>query len=216
MNTYIQKYTVNLYAEFDFLLDENYEVGATYQDYISGKWVLLSNEQLTFREAHPDASVQEVFEMKLNEAPEPPVPPVPDNLNTAKQQKLAEIKAQDEFSNKFFVSVLSCGVEVANQELWIDKDLRNSLLNMTLPALQSDGETATKLWTTGTPPQFIEVPISWAMDKLPYVEIYAKRTYDLRASNEAAVYTATTIEEVTAIDVKAGFPLFLTFELNID
>ena len=107
-------------------------------------------------------------------------------------------------------------MEVANQELWIDKDLRNSLLNMALPGLLSDGETPTKLWTSGTPPQFIEVPISWAMDKLPYVEIYAKRTYDLRANNEVAVYVATTIEEVIAIDVKASFSLFLTFELNLE
>ena len=92
----------------------------------------------------------------------------------------------------------------------------NSSYSITLPALQSDGETKTKLWTTGTPPQSIEVPISWAMEKLPLLEIYAKRTYDRRASNEAATYAATTVEEIQAINVKADYPNFLTFELNLD
>ena len=54
------------------------------------------------------------------------------------------------------------------------------------------------------------------MEKLPLLEIYAKRTYDRRASNEAAAYAATTVEEIQAIDVKADYPHFLTFELNLD
>ncbi|RHO68307.1 hypothetical protein DW083_15995, partial [Parabacteroides sp. AF48-14] len=76
--------------------------------------------------------------------------------------------------------------------------------------------TKTKLWTTGTPPQSIDVPISWAMKYLPYLEIYAKRTYDRRASNEAAAYAATSEAELAQIDVKANYPHFLTFELNLD
>ena len=35
-------------------------------------------------------------------------------------------------------------------------------------------------------------------------------------ANEAAVYAATTVEEIEAINVKANYPLFLTFELNLD
>ena len=154
--------------------------------------------------------------MELIPEPEQPAVPEPDELSIALQAKLQEIADQDAFSNKFFVSVTRGGIEVANQELWIGKDLRNSLYSITLPALQSDGETTTKLWTTGTPPQAIEVPISWAIKYLPYLEIYAKRTYDCRARNEAAAYAATTVEEIQAIDVKADYPYFLTFELNLD
>ena len=197
-------------------LPDSYNVGTTLEDYDNGAFLQLSDNQVAFHEAHPDASPIECWNMEIPSSPEPEPVPKPDALAIARQEKLQEIADQDEFSNKFFVSVTQGGVEVANQELWIDKDLRNSLYSITLPALQSDGETKTKLWTTGTPPQSIEVPISWAMEKLPLLEIYAKRTYDRRASNEAATYAATTVEEIQAIDVKADYPHFLTFELNLD
>lgn len=195
----------------------------TWDDFINNDvaWLELSTEQVLFYRSNPDATPAEVYKMQLPPEPVDPEPapvptPLPNTLEEARQAKLIEIREQDEFSNKFFVSVLSGGVEIANQELWIDKDLRNSLYSITLPALQSDGEITTKLWTISTPPQSIDVPITWAMEKLPLLEIYAKRTYDRRASNEAAVYAATTVEEISLIDVKADYPLFLTFELNLD
>lgn len=219
MNTYINREINGAYTELPFLLDENYNQGTTWNDYETGvpaPWVLLTPDQVAFRTAHPDSSIQEIFEMKQADPVVPDLPEPDSELEQARRAKLAEIKVQDEFSNKFFVSVTTGGVEIANQELWIDKDLRNSLYSITLPALQSDGETTTKLWTIGIPPQSIDVPISWALKYLPYLEIYAKRTYDLRASNEAATYTATTVEEIVQIDVKANYPHFLTFELNLD
>ena len=211
---YIQKNQGFYFSEV--LLGDTYKTGTTLEDYEQGAFLLLSDDQVAFHEAHPNGSPLEVWDMALTPTPEPEPVPEPDSLVIARQIKLQEIADQDAFSNKFFVSVTLGGVEVANQELWIDKDLRNSLYSITLPALQSDGETKTKLWTTGTPPQSIEVPISWAMEKLPLLEIYAKRTYDRRASNEAATYAATTVEEIQAIDVKADYPHFLTFELNLD
>lgn len=214
---YINKEAETIYVELEYLLDEesNY-IGSTWDDYLNGAWILLSDEQVAFHEAHPDASQLEVWNMEFTPIPEPEPTPEPAALEIARQAKLSEIREQDAFSNKFFVSVTSGGAEVANQELWIDKDLRNSLYSITLPALQSDGETTTKLWTTSTPPQSIDVPITWAMEKLPLLEIYAKRTYDRRASNEAAVYAATTVAEIAQVDVKADYPHFLTFELNLD
>lgn len=211
---YIQKQIG--FFEQEEILPDSYNVGKALADYENGAFLLLSDEQVAFHEAHPEASLLEVWNMELTPTTEPEPVPEPDELVAARQQKLHEIAEQDAFSNKFYVSVTSGGVEVANQELWIDKDLRNSLYSITLPSLQSDGETMTKLWTTSTPPASIDVPIVWALDKLPLLEIYAKRTYDLRASNEAAVYAAASIEELAQIDVKANYPKFLTFELNID
>lgn len=219
MNTYVNREVNGSYADFPFQLDENYQQGTTWTEYINGvpaPWVLLSSEHLAFRETHPEASVQEVFEMKLNEEPEPPIPPVENELEVVKQQRLAEIKAQDEFSNKFFVSVTSGGIEIKNEELWISSGLRTTLLNSTLPALILDNETWATLWTEDVPRKEIRVPIEWAMRNIPLLEIYAKRTYDRTARNQNAVDAATTIEELVSIDVKADYPKFLTFELNLD
>ena len=44
----------------------------TYEDYLAGGWVELSDEQLAFRDGNPNASVKEIIEMEL--APLPPEP----------------------------------------------------------------------------------------------------------------------------------------------
>ena len=90
MNIYIQKDTTTIYVELDFLLDENsYEIGTTWEDYKNGKWVLLSEEQVAFREENPDASAEEVFNMELN--PELPGPTPEELLKQAKNNKIAEL-----------------------------------------------------------------------------------------------------------------------------
>lgn len=198
------------------ILPDSYRKGASLEDYESGAYLLLDAEQERFHVDHPDASQVECWNKKIASKQEQIPESVPDKVEIARQWKLCEIEAQDGFSNKFFISVIQGGREIANRELWLDKNLRNSLYSITLPALQANGETNTRLWTDTTPPQPIEVPVAWAMEKLPLLEVYAKRTYDLRAGNEAAVYAATTVEEIQAIDVKAGYPPFLTFELNLD
>ena len=178
----------------------------TWEDFIDNNvaWLKLSDEQELFYSNHPDATPEEVYNMQLTPEPIEPDPeptPEPDVLILARQSKLQEIADQDAFSNKFFVSVSMGGVEVANQELWIDKDLRNSLYSITLPALLSDGETTTKLWTTGTPPESLDVPIPWAMEKLPLLEIYAKRTYNRR--RDSSNRRKSELSEVFDIRIKS-------------
>lgn len=196
--------------------NDSYKVGATLEDYDNGAFLLLSDEQLAFHEANPDASPVEVWNMEIPSVPEPPVVPEPEALVIARQAKLAEIEAQDKFSEKFFVMITRGGVEIANVELWANSALRTSLISSTLPAEASDGKTTTTLWSTTTPSQPLEVPISWAKKNLLTLEIYAKRTYDLMQINKNATLAATTVEEIEAIEVKADYPHFLTFELNLD
>lgn len=219
--TYINKDAETIYVELDAPLDQdNNQIGSTWEDYIDGAWLLLNDEQVAFHDANPDASVEEIFNMQLAPDPEEPDPtpiPDPDPLFSARQAKLEEIRIQDKFSEKFFVSVTSGGVEVANYEMpWIERGLRSSLLNTTLPSLLSDGITIKKFWTNTVPSECIDAPISWVEENLPLLEIYATRTWDLMKANEAAAYAATTVEEIAQIDVKADYPLFLTFELNLD
>ena len=161
--TYITKRNKLTYIGLDDLLDPSCnDIGESYLDFLAGKWVLLSEEQVLFKEEHPNATIREVLDMKIAERePEPSQAEVieAEVFNRAKDRKLDEIRAQDDKSNKFFISVISEGKEVANSTFWMDKDLRNSLLNVTLPALQQNGDTTTKLWSNTTPPTSIEVPI---------------------------------------------------------
>lgn len=211
---YIQKNQGFYFSEV--LLGDTYKTGTTLEDYEQGAFLLLTDNQVAFHEAHPDASPIECWNMEIPSSPEPEPVPEPDALVIARQAKLAEIEAQDKFSEKFFVMITQGGVEIANVELWANSALRTSLLGSTLPAEASDGKTTTTLWSTTTPSQPIEVPISWAKKNLLTLEIYAKRTYDLMQINKNATLAATTVEEIQAIDVKADYPHFLTFELNLD
>ena len=217
--TYITKRNNLTYIGLNDLLDpSSNDIGESYLDFLAGKWVLLSEEQVQFKEEHPDATIREVLDMKIAEKePEPSQAEVieAEVFNRAKDRKLDEIRAQDATSNKFFISVISEGKEVANSEFWMDKDLRNSLLNVTLPALQQNGDTTTKLWSNTIPPTSIEVPIDWALNCIPIVEVYAKKTYDLMQGNIANVYAAKTVDEINSIDVEDGYPSYITFELNL-
>lgn len=217
--TYITKRNKLTYIGLDNLLDPSCnDIGESYLDFLAGKWVLLSEEQVLFKEEHPNATIREVLDMKIAERePEPSQAEVieAEVFNRTKDRKLDEIRAQDSHSNKFFISVVSEGKEVSNNEFWMDKDLRNSLLNVTLPALQKNGDTTTKLWSNTIPPTSIEVPIDWALNCIPVVEIYAKKTYDMTQGNIAKVYAAKTVDEINSIDVESGYPPYITFELNL-
>lgn len=198
------------------VLPDSYKVGTALEDYENGAYLLLSGEQVDFHESHPDASPLQVWNMEIPSTPEPEPVPEPDALEIARQAKLQEIADQDKFSEKFFVMITQGGIEIANVELWANSALRTSLISSTLPAVASDGKTTTTLWSTTTPSQPLEVPIDWAKKNLLTLEIYAKRTYDLMQINKNATLAATTVEEIAQIDVKANYPHFLTFELNLD
>lgn len=217
--TYITKKNRLTYIGLNDLLDpSSNDIGESYLDFLSGKWVLLSEDQVQFKEEHPDATIREVLDMKISEKePEPSQAEVIESevFNRAKDRKLDEIRAKDSQSNKFFISVISEGKKVANSEFWMDKDLRNSLLNVTLPALKQNGDTTTKLWSNTIPPASIDVPIDWALNCIPVVEIYAKKTYDVMQGNIAKVYAAKTVDEINSIDVESGYPPYITFELNL-
>lgn len=217
--TYITKKNKLTYIGLNDLLDPSCnDIGESYLDFLAGKWVLLGEDQAQFKKDHPEATIKEVLDMKIAEKePEPSQTEVieAEVFNRAKDRKLDEIRAQDSQSNKFFISVISEGKEVTNSELWMDKDLRNSLLNVTLPALQQNGDTTTRLWSNTIPPTSIEVPIDWALNCIPVVEIYAKKTYDMTQGNIAKVYAAKTVDEINSIDVESGYPPYITFELNL-
>ncbi len=71
MVTYIQKYCKE-YIELELELNtEIYSIGSTIEDYKNGKWIKLTDEQLQFRQNNPEASKEEVINMKITPEPQP-------------------------------------------------------------------------------------------------------------------------------------------------
>lgn len=80
METYIRKNIAGYYAEFPEPIDPVYwngKIGTTWQDFEDGKWLHLSAAQVDFRNAHPEASVKEVWDMQIV-PPEPTPTPTPE------------------------------------------------------------------------------------------------------------------------------------------
>ena len=75
MKTYIHKSSIEPIQIED--IGREVFIGETWQDYLDGKWVELSEQQLAFRDEHPEASIKEVFDMQMTPPPEPPEQPEP-------------------------------------------------------------------------------------------------------------------------------------------
>lgn len=199
--TYINKDSKEIYVSFEEALESKINrIGTTWEDYAAGCWVLLSNEQIAFRQSYPSACVEEVFNMQLIPTPKPePIPePTPaEQLEKSRQEKVAAIYAQDRSTEEFTVN---------GMPMWLDKATRTSLVANTLPAEKAAGKTETTLWYAGYPPVAIPVPIAWLEEKLSELELYAKATYDTTQSHLAAVYSLSTADEIEAYDHTAGYP----------
>lgn len=90
---YIQKDAANIYVTMPEKLDTaNNDIGTTWEDYVAGKYVLLTEEQIAFKEANEGASVEEVFNMQLTPIPEPTPE---EKLQTAKDLKRQEVYNTD-------------------------------------------------------------------------------------------------------------------------
>lgn len=198
---YINKQADTVYVSFEEVLDSKInQIGTTWDDYVAGCWVQLTDDQIAFHTAHPSASVEEVFNMRLAPVPDPepvPEPTEEEKLYEARQKKIAAVYEQDRFTEEFTVN---------GMPIWLDKNTRTSLVANTLPAEKAAGKTETTLWYAGQPPVAIPVPIAWLEEKLPWLELYAKATYDTTQSHLAAVYSLSTQEEVEAYDHAAGYP----------
>lgn len=195
---YIKKGVGGGYVSFDTPISQELngnDIGTTFNDYLKGKWVLLSQEQVAFHDANPTASVQQVFDMTL-----------PDEgvrtLEDAKSERISKIEAYDRSVavNMFTVNGIT---------MWLDKATRAGLL-LRITAEQAMGETVTTLWF-GTIK--FEIPIERAFNMLYAIEIYASGCYDKTAAHKAAVEKLDSIEAVDAYDYTAGYPMKLTFTL---
>lgn len=187
--TYVKK-GLN-YVEYSFKLDENYNTGSTYDDYINGKWVLLNDEQLAFKEENPGASIKEVINMELN----PVIPPYEPTLEDVKRSKINEITRYDTSSevNSF---------KLNGMDVWLDKATRVGLMNST-QIEKAAGHEDTTLWL-GTVSLTINCDL--AIQMLSALELYALECFNKTAEHKANVEKLETKEEVTAYDYKVGYP----------
>lgn len=195
MYTYIKYNVKGKYVQFPEQLNANLydNLGTTYQDYLDGKWVLLNDEQLSFKEQNPDANVEEVFYMKLKTASNKTASQLLQELN----KKILEYDSSSEV-NIFYINGLP---------VWLDKATRTGL-KLRFEAEAASGQTETTLWYNNV--QF-PLTIESAIKMLYAIELYASACYDNTQKHLAIANSLVTAEEIENYDYKSGYPEKINF-----
>ena len=193
---YVNIDSVSKVINLDFELDDNYEVGTTYEDYLDGKWVKLNEEQEAFYNANSSASIKEVFDCVLRSPYEP-------TIEEVKSLKISQITEYDQSDavNQFLLG---------GKRMWLDKDTRVGIVN-SITIEQTAGKETTVLWHDAM--KYV-IPIPLALQMLAALELYALDSYNATQEHIAAVKALATKEEVEAYDYTSGYPDKLVFNLN--
>lgn len=202
--TYIRKGIKGYYLETSTEIDAEYWngwIGSTYDDFLDGKWILLSDEQVAFHNENPDATIEEVINTHLA-----PSPIHTRTLEDAKRDKISQI---EEYDSSDAVNSFDIIIEGNTVTTWIDPNKRSNYKNSL--------DSAELLGLTEVHPVFngvqLTLPIQTAKSALAQIQIYADRCYIVTETHKANVNSLDTIEAVDAYDNETGYPEKLIFTL---
>ena len=155
---YIKQNIAKHYIDFaEPLNQEEYSnIGEGWQDYLDNKWVLLNDSQVLFLSQNPNASPEEVWNMRLNEpevVEEPVVAPEPPSSYTLKDlsENLSSEEKASIITNLGLVDNKSIEGEGEEHEL--------------LPNVHYDfGETESLVLTFGTPKEGVTNVYGFSFD----------------------------------------------------
>lgn len=196
--TYIKYDVRGTYVAFDEKFDEELynNIGTTYEDYLSNKWVLLSDEQVKFHEEHPTAIVYEVWTMQLTPKPER-------TIANAKSEMRYRIESHDRSDavNSFTI----------NGEIpaWFTVEERSNYAN-SINAAELLGQDTLTFYVGDME---VQIPTASAKGMLAQVQLYADACYIVTKKHLAAVEALETIEEVDSYDYTVGYPERPNFQL---
>lgn len=167
--------------------------GTTYEDYMQGKYVPLSEEHITFLKDNEFSTIEEVWNMTVN-------PEVTEQEINRLIAKIKEYDTSDDV-NTFYIN---------DTPVWFSKELRIALGN-SIAVEEGVGKDTTVIWYNDTA---YTMPIYDAMNMLNDVELYAIQCFNNTQANIAKAKKLTLRSEIEEFDIKGGYPEKLRF--NID
>lgn len=202
MKTYLKKSIQGYYIDFPEEIDAEYWagwIGSTYEDFRADKWILLSDEQLEFKENHPNASVKDVIEMH-----EPEV--YQRTLDDAKQEKLQDIYSYDISENVNSFDVVANGNTIS---AWLTPTERSNYRS-SIDAAEVVGLESLSFYIGELP---VTLPTQQAKLLLAQIQLYADQCFMVTKAHEAAVEALDSIEAVDNYNYQTGYPEKLTFNI---
>lgn len=201
MKTYIRKDIKGLYIEFPQELDNEVwedKIGTTYQDFLEGKWVLLSEEQVNFHKENPQASINEVLNMELDE-----------HLELERTLEIAQIEAIQKlnaYDNSDAVNGFTINGTI---KAWFTVQERTNYKN-SLDSAKLLGVDTLQFFVGD---QALTIDTSMAERLLAMIQIYADACFIQTKKHENAIKALETIEEVDNYDFTTGYPNKLEFNI---
>lgn len=199
--TYIKRSISSIYVAFNEPLkaEEYNNLGETWQDYLDNKWVLLSAEQIAFKNDNPLATVEEVWNMTIS--PEPVIPER--TIADAKEQMINNIKSYD---NSLAVN----GFYANGEEYWFTAEERSNFKS-SIDAAKLVGMERITFYLGN---QQITIGILEAEQMLAQLQLYADRCFIVTKQHIISVEEITNIEDIDNFDYMNGYPMKLTFDFQ--
>ena len=132
------------------------------------------------------------------------IPIYVNNKPNVKEIKKLLLSLQEEYDNSVEVN----NFYLDGKKAWLDKATRVGLVN-SLTMQKNSGLTETTLWLNKT---FININIDKALTLLAAIELYAMACYNNTHLHYAEISKLTTIDELVAYDITAGYPEQLNIE----
>lgn len=195
---YIKHDIKGFYVELNNELSQiDYQIGTTWEDFLSNKWVPLSSQQITFHNLNPTAKISEVWNMQLN-------PTYQRTLDNAKNEMINKI---DNYDRSDRVNSFTINNSIT---AWFTIEERLNYQRSVDAALSQDENAKLSFFVGDT---MLEVKASLAGQMLSQIQLYADACFIATKQHKIAVQNLTTIEEVDNYDYQTGYPLKLSFNL---
>lgn len=172
-----------------------YNIGATYNDYLNGLFVPLTDDQSYFYLSHKNATTAAVWECGANIPHEP-------SIDDIRAQKLNELSMYDNSSavNEFIINGVGA---------WFTPSERTNY-SSSVSAAKLLGVEMLSFYVSGIK---LDVPTDAAERMLAAVMLYADSCFIVTKQHEAAINSLETIEEINNYDFEVGYPEKLVFNI---
>lgn len=199
--TYIKHDIKGYYIEFEEMFNPDLynNLGSTFEDFLNNKWVLLSDEQVSFHEEHPTASIKEVWNMELR-----PEPIHERTLDEAKYEMITNINAYDNSNN---VNGFTVNGTI---EAWFTADERSNYKS-SIDSAKILGIPELSFFIGNME---LTLPTNAVELMLAQIQLYADQCYIVTKQHKLAVESLDTIEAVDAYAYTEGYPERLNFDVD--
>lgn len=185
-----------------FESEEYLERGLTYTDFLNGKNIRLSDDQVVYHNDFPDASIKELMDVYKYENGNITwfTQKAPVTLESVKQKKLGQLSAYD---NSDAINSFTIG----DESMWLTPQQRQQV-SMQIQANEDLGREEMTKWFNGK--QFTFTLFKWRQ-MLSSLEVYAGDALNATEMHKANINNLNTIEDIQNYDYTVGYPEKLVF-----